>query len=264
MKGPGTEHDPPVGCQPSSQHSPGACICAQQPIQSRRIKTYPQGFSLFLLYLGTKANCHVPWPPTVMNLEFFIESRPLPLEGSFRDGLECPQPATSHGHRIPSCERQKGHFQIVVAGTLKAFLQCKNSKSKIHAIMSPTSCPSKTNTTYCYLIPCILLQLTLPTEPLYENQHSHDALWPSQSDLTEGSLSQGCWANWGRAYSKWRAVHRLPRFWENIPIKEKLHQKSPFIHVFLRTASLWQQHLALINTETSLVSLKMNVYWRSC
>lgn len=37
---------------------------------------------------------------------------------------------------------------------VKAFLQCKNSGGKINAIMSPTSFPSKTNATYCYLISC--------------------------------------------------------------------------------------------------------------
>lgn len=88
--------------------------------KSRRVKTYTQVFNLsfFPLDSGAKANWHVLWPPTAMNLEFVIKLRPLPLEGSFRDGLECSQPATSHGHRIPSCEKQKGYFQMVVTGTL--------------------------------------------------------------------------------------------------------------------------------------------------
>lgn len=98
------------------------------------------------LSCAVASRCHESW------ICYWIKT--LTLGGKLQNGLECPQPATSHGHRIPSCEGRKGHFQIVVAGTLKAFLQCKNSKSKIHAIMFPTSFPSKTNTTYCYLIPC--------------------------------------------------------------------------------------------------------------
>ena len=146
---------------------------------------------------------------------------------------------------------------------VKALLQCKNSGDKIHAIMSPTSFPSKCNTTYYCLIPCSCNSPHPPSScmKISTTMMPCGHLKATQLRVLYPSVAQ---VSWGRAYSKWKTVPRLPRHWENIPIKERLHQKSPFIHVFLRTASLWQQHLTLINTETSLVSLKMHVYWCSC